>query len=177
MATAFGFELPLLLTVLGFALVIAEAIAPGTHFIVPGVALLAAGLLGLALPAAADPLSSAVVVFAVGVSVLYVYRRFDFYGGKGVARTRDSGSLVGQRGRVTERVTPSHGQVELRDGGFDPTFSARTEDGEIDEGVEVVVVDAGGGSVLTVEPAYAMDEGDLADELLSEDETGSDANT
>jgi len=150
--------LPLVLTVGGAALCIAEAIAPGAHFIVVGVALLLAGLIGLLVPALAGPLALAVLVGVIGAVTLYGYRRYDLYGGKGEARTRDSGDLEGQDGIVTETVTPSAGQVRLRDGGFDPTYSARTVSGEIPEGSEIIVTDAGGGSVLTVESVDGMDE-------------------
>lgn len=151
MVEAFGLSLPILLTVGGIALLVAEAIAPGAHFVVVGIALLAAGLLGMVLGPAATPLVMAAVVLGAGGVSLWAYRHFDFYGGKGTGRTQDSGSLVGQEGQVIERVTPTSGRVRLADGGFDPVFSARTVDGEIPEGATVVVTDPGGGSVLTVE--------------------------
>ncbi len=150
--------LPLVLTVGGVALCIAEAIAPGAHFIVLGVALLLAGLFGLAFPALAGPLALAALVGVIGAVTLYGYRRFDFYGGDSDATTKDSHDLEGKEGVVTEAVTPSSGQVRLHDGGFDPTYSARTVDGEIPEGSEIMVVDAGGGSVLTVESVDGIDE-------------------
>jgi hypothetical protein len=53
--------------------------------------------------------------------------------------------------RVTERVTPTEGEVKLDDGGFNPYYSARSIDGEIAEGTRVMVVDPGGGNVVTVE--------------------------
>jgi hypothetical protein len=41
--------------------------------------------------------------------------------------------------------------VKLDSGGFNPFYSARSVDGEIPEGAEVIVVDPGGGNVVTVE--------------------------
>jgi membrane protein implicated in regulation of membrane protease activity len=149
-----GGSLPLLLTISGAVLVIAEAFAPGAHFIVLGVALLVAGLIGLFLPPGLGiflPIILAALVMVVGVTALYVYRQFDFYGGKGQGRTSDSSSLRGKVGRVTERVTETEGQVKLEDGGFNPHYQARTSDGELAEGTKVIVVDPGGGNVLTVE--------------------------
>jgi len=169
----FGVALPLLLTILGVGLIVGEAMAPGAHFIVLGVALLGAGIIGLVVPTLAQPLVAAALVLGVGAVALYVYRTYDFYGGKGIARTSDSETLVGQRGVVTERVTPQRGRVELREGGFDPTFSARSVDGEIDAGTEIIVVDPGGGSVLTVEAVESLDD---IDRQLAREREESDAN-
>lgn len=143
--------IPLLLVIAGVGLAIAEAMAPGAHFIVLGVALLVAGLVGLLIPAVASPLVLALLVLIVGGGALYGYREFTFYGGDSLSATTDSSSLKGRSGRVTERVTETTGQVKLDSGGFNPRYSARTINGEIPEGREVIVVDPGGGNVLTVE--------------------------
>jgi membrane protein implicated in regulation of membrane protease activity len=147
-------NLPLVLVLVGAGLVIAEAFAPGAHFFVVGVALFAAGLVGLALPASLGALSLIVmagtVLLSAGVT-LYVYREFDIYAGPGEGRTSDSGSLRGQIGRVTEEVTPTDGEVKLDSGGFNPYYQARSIDGTIPEGEEIVVIDPGGGNVVTVE--------------------------
>lgn len=151
-------SLPLLLSIAGIGLIIAEALAPGAHFIVIGVALLFAGLMGLAFAPLATPLALAAMVFLAGAAALYAYREFDLYGGKGIARTSDSDSLRGSTGVVTERVTTSKGQVKLDDGGFNPRYAARTMDGQIPEGERVMVIDPGGGNVVTVEPLGAVED-------------------
>lgn len=147
--------LPLLLIAAGLALSIAEALAPGAHFVVIGVALLSAGLVGLALGpllgVVLGPFVLGLLVLAFGALAFYGYRELDLYGGTGRAQTTDSGSLRGETGRVTETVTPTGGEVKLDQGGFNPFYSARSVDGEIAEGTEVMVVDPGGGNVLTVE--------------------------
>jgi membrane protein implicated in regulation of membrane protease activity len=143
--------LPLLLVLAGLGLSLAEAIAPGAHFVVLGVALLAAGLVGLFIGPFATPLVLGVLVFTFGALALYGYREFDLYGGKGEGQTRDSESLKGKTGRVTERVTPTGGEVKLDAGGFNPYYAARSVDGELPVGSEVLVVDPGGGNVVTVE--------------------------
>jgi membrane protein implicated in regulation of membrane protease activity len=151
-------SLALLLTVAGAALCIVEALAPGAHFIVLGVALLVAGLVGLTFPPLGTPLALAFLVLAVGAASLYGYRRFDLYTAEGgIATTRGSTDLVGEEGIATERVTPTEGQVRLRNGGFDPVYSARAMSETIPEGAEVIVLDAGGGSILTVETVGALD--------------------
>ena len=156
--------LPLLLVTAGLALSIAEAMAPGAHFIVLGVALLAAGLVGLVVGPLATPFVLAFLVLVFGGLALYGYREFDLYGGKGQAQTSDSGDLKGKTARVTERVTTSGGEVKVDGGGFNPYYSARTMEGEIPEGEEVIVVDPGGGNVVTVESLGAI-EGSLDREL------------
>jgi membrane protein implicated in regulation of membrane protease activity len=143
--------LPLLLVVAGLGLSLAEALAPGAHFVVLGVALLLAGVVGLVLGPLASPFVLAALVVVFGALALYGYREFDLYGGEANGQTSDSESLTGRLGHVTERVTPTSGEVKLESGGFNPYYAARSVDGEIREGEEVVVVDPGGGNVLTVE--------------------------
>jgi membrane protein implicated in regulation of membrane protease activity len=142
--------LPLLLVIAGLGLSILEAMAPGAHFAVLGVALIAAGVVGLVLGPVAGPVVLGVLVLVFGALALAGYRQFDLYGESGMGQTSDSDSLRGRTGRVTERVTPDSGEVKLERGGFNPNYAARTLDGEIPVGTEVLVVDPGGGNVLTV---------------------------
>ena len=177
MAELFGISVPFLLVLVGAALMIMEAFAPGAHFIVVGVALLAAGIAGLflggLLPGAALPLVLAAIVLVAGGAALYGYRQFDFYGGKGSGQTSDSASLRGKTGRVTKRVTENDGEVKLKGGGFNPYYQARTMDGEIEEGEKVMVIDPGGGNVLTVESVSAFDDDEIDRELAADrDRTG-----
>jgi len=131
------------------------------------VALLAAGIVGLLLGPLAGPLVLAVLVLVFGGLALAGYRRFDFYGESGVGQTSDSDSLRGRTGRVTERVTPQSGTVKLDRGGFNPNYAARSIDGEIPVGTEVLVVDPGGGNVLTVTSLEDMED-DIDAELARE---------
>ncbi|GAA0661033.1 NfeD family protein [Natronoarchaeum mannanilyticum] len=165
---------PLLLVIAGIVLLVMEAMAPGAHLIVLGVALLFAGLLGMAFTPLAAPIAMAATVLVVGAAALWIYREFDFYGGKGTARTSDSDSLKGQTGKVTERVTATEGQVKLEDGGFNPFFQARAFDEEIPEGTEVIVVDPGGGNVVTVDSMEQFDR-DQIDRELERDSRASEA--
>jgi membrane protein implicated in regulation of membrane protease activity len=142
--------LPLLLVLAGLGLSVAEALAPGANFVVLGVALLLAGVVGLVLGPLASPLILGLLVLLFGALSLYGYREFDLYGGKGSGKTSDSDALTGKFGRVTERVTPTSGEIKLDSGGFNPYYSARSMDGDIPEGTEVMVVDPGGGNVVTV---------------------------
>ena len=156
--------LPLLLVATGIALSIAEALAPGAHFVVVGVSLLGAGLIGLLIPGLAGPFVLAALVLLIGIVTLYGYRELDIYGGKGQAQTSSSSDLKGQTARVTSRVTPKEGEVKIDNGGFNPYYSARTIEGEIPEGEEVMVIDPGGGNVVTVESLGAV-EGSIDREL------------
>ena len=149
-----GLPLSLVLLLAGTGLIVAEALAPGAHFIVLGVALLAAGLVGVLLPPSLGiltPFVLAAVVLLAGAVSLYAYREFDFYGGRESGQTSDSDALRGKTGRVTEPVTTNDGEVKLEAGGFNPYYRARTTHGTIAEGEEVIVVDPGGGNVVTVE--------------------------
>jgi membrane protein implicated in regulation of membrane protease activity len=146
-------QLPLFLILVGAGLIMAEAFAPGAHFFVVGVSLFVAGLVGFLLPlgGALNLVIMAFVVIATALATLYAYRELDIYSGTGEGKTSDSSSLRGQTGPVTERVTPTDGEVKLDSGGFNPYYKARSVDGEIPEGEEVMVVDPGGGNVVTVE--------------------------
>jgi membrane protein implicated in regulation of membrane protease activity len=174
MAELFGIALPLLLFVVGVGLTIAEAFIPGAHFIVIGVALLVAGLVGLLIPGAGAPLVMALTTLVVGVGMLYLYRQLGIYGADGVATTTDSGSLKGMEGVVTERVTAREGEVKLDDGGFNPFYRARALRSTIEEGERVLVVDPGGGTVVKVQPVGAVG-GDIDRELARERERNSEA--
>jgi membrane protein implicated in regulation of membrane protease activity len=149
-----GLPLSLVLLLAGTGLMVAEALAPGAHFIVLGVALLAAGLVGVLLPpglGALLPIILAAVVLTAGAVALYGYREFDFYGGRGTGQTSDSAALRGKTGYVTEQVSTNDGEVKLEAGGFNPYYRARTVSGTIAQDEEVIVVDPGGGNVVTVE--------------------------
>lgn len=159
-------SLPLLLLIAGIGLAIAEALAPGAHFIVLGVALFVAGLVGLLVPFLAGPLALAAMVLVTGAIALYAYRELDIYGGKGQTSMSDSESLKGKTGRTVERVTETDGRIKLNEGGFNPYYAARTIDGEIPEGTEVMVVDPGGGNVVTVEPLSVIED-DIDRELAA----------
>lgn len=166
MVDVFGESLSFILVVLGVSLCVLEAFAPGAHFIVVGVALLAAGLIGLAVPPLATPIALGVLVLGVGALALYLYRTYDFYQGTDRGRTRDSMDLLGAEAKVIETVTPDGGRVKITGrGGFDPTYSARSIDGTIEVGARVVVTDPRGGNVLRV---AAADQADDIDRELAE---------
>ena len=167
----FGLSLSLILLLAGTGLIVLEALAPGAHFIVVGVALLAAGLVGTLLGSALGPLAPlllAVVVLVAGAGSLYAYRNVGIYGRSDDGRTSDSDALRGETGRVTERVTRDGGEVKLQEGGFNPHYQARAMDGAIDEGEEVMVIDPGGGNVLTVESVASISEDAIDRELARE---------
>jgi len=166
MVDVFGESLSFILVVLGVSLCVLEAFAPGAHFIVVGVALLVAGLIGLAFPPLATPIALGVLVLGVGGLALYLYRTYDFYQGTDRGTTRDAMDLLGAEAKVIETVTPDGGRVKLTGrGGFDPTYSARSIDGTIAVGERVVVTDPRGGNVLRV---AAADQTDDIDRELAE---------
>ena len=136
---------------------LAEALAPGAHFIVLGSGLTVAGLVGVLLSpfiggVAIILLMTLVFLLASGAT-LAGYRRLGIGSGGSGSKTTDSSSLRGNTGTVTERVTSDGGEVKLDDGGFNPYYRARAMDREIEVGTEIVVMDPGGGNVVTVAPA------------------------
>lgn len=159
--------LPLLLLAAGLLLAVAEAIAPGANFIVVGIALLGAGLVGLALGPLASPFVLGLLVLLFGGLAFYGYHELDVYGGKGQAQTRDSSSLKGETGRVTETVSPTGGEIKIAGAGFNPYYTARSLEETIEEGEEVLVVDPGGGNVVTVTPLGAVED-DIDRELAAD---------
>ncbi|GAA0653402.1 NfeD family protein [Salarchaeum japonicum] len=163
--------LPLLLVIGGVALMVMEAFAPGAHFVVIGTALTVAGVLGILLPTVfAAPIALAVVVLVVGGVSLWVYRHFDIYEGTDEGQTEGSAGLRGKTGYVVERVTERDGRVKIEGGGFSSRYAARTRNGAIEEGTEIIVTDPGGGNVLTVEPLDGRDDIDRELERERDDE-------
>ena len=160
--------MPHLLLIIGLVLIVLEAMSPGAYLIVIGVALAGAGLLGLLLPVEASIFVLSAFTLVIGFAAAWVYREFDFYGGKGMAQTSDSGSLAGATGYVTETVTARGGQVKLEGGGFTPFYSARSNGGTIEEGERIIVLDPGGGNVLTVEDMSAIETDEIDRALARE---------
>jgi membrane protein implicated in regulation of membrane protease activity len=170
-------QIAYLLVLAGAALIVGEALAPGAHFMVLGVALLVAGVAGLFLPASLGVVGLFILAFLVlfvGGATLYGYRNFSIYGSKNSGSTSDSEALRGKFGHVTERVTPTDGEIKLDGGGFNPHYQARSVDGEIPEGTEVAVVDPGGGNVLTVEAVETLTD-ELEHELSRAEREAADA--
>jgi len=64
-------------------------------------------------------------------------------------------------------VTTAGGQVKLSGAGFNPHYAARSIEGTIEEGEEVMVVDPGGGNVVTVE-SMGYVEDDIDRELAAD---------
>ena len=159
--------LPLLLLAAGLLLAVAEAVAPGANFIVVGIALLGAGLVGLALGPLASPFVLGLLVLLFGGLTFYGYHELDIYGGKGQAQTRDSSSLKGKTGRVTETVTPTGGEIKIAGAGFNPYYTARSLEETIEEDEEVLVVDPGGGNVVSVTSLGAVED-DIDRELAAD---------
>jgi membrane protein implicated in regulation of membrane protease activity len=160
----FGLSISMLLLLAGAGLMVAEALAPGAHFFVIGVALFVAGLVGVFLPpgigGVLTPLILSAVILVVAGATLWLYRQYEITDMPSAGRTSDSDSLRGKTGRVVERVTETEGVVKLDGGGFNPNFQARSVSGTIAQGEQVIVLDPGGGNVVTVEAI-----GDLEDDI------------
>lgn len=151
----FGFSLSMLLLLAGVAMILAEAVIPGAHFIVLGVATFLTGLVGVLTPAG-DSVILLTLTFGAASVVTYLgYSRLDIYGndGSGVMGSSDSEDLVGKEGEVIETVKRSSGKIDLDDTvGFSSKYQARSASGQdIEVGTRVIVTDGRGGSVVEVE--------------------------
>jgi membrane protein implicated in regulation of membrane protease activity len=157
MVDIFGLPLSMVLLLVGAGVMLAEALAPGANFIVLGSGLTVAGLVGVLL----SPLIGGVAIILLMTLVFLLasgatlagYRRLGIGTGGSGSKTTDSSSLRGNTGTVTERVTSDGGEVKLDDGGFNPYYRARAMDRPIEVSTEIVVMDPGGGNVVTVAPA------------------------
>lgn len=170
MTEILGLTLPLLLLLAGTAMMLAEAVIPGAQFVVVGVALFVSGLVGVIL---GGPFASIVVLTAMTITFAvfaYVaFREIDLYEGPDRGQTSASSDLTGQTAIVTDTVTNRSGSVRLTEGGgFDPSYLARSEHGEIPEGEEVMITDPGGGNVVRVQRLDHI-ETDSIDRALARD--------
>ena len=153
-----GLGLPLLLVLAGAGLMLAEAVIPGAQFVVVGVALFLSGLVGILLGGA--------FTSVVALSLMTIAFGVFAYNGPDRGQTSDSDDLSGETAVVTEKITARGGAVRLSEGGgFDPNYRARSEQGDIEEGTEVIVTDPGGGNVLTVASLEAVREDAIDREL------------
>lgn len=147
----FGQPLAVVFVIVGAGLILAEAGIPGAHFIVLGVSMFGAGLMGMVLPETlTSPLTLAGLTLANGIIAFVAYKRLGIYK-TDESQTKDSDSIIGTVGVVTETVTSSSGYVELETTGFTTDYSARTEVGELPRGERVIVTDGRGGNIVTVE--------------------------
>ena len=169
-----GVSLNLIILLVGSLLVIAEAIIPGAQFIVIGVSLLATGVIGFAVPTIGSSIPLLLGVFIItSILTFLAYSKLNIYEGEGgVIETSDSDSLKGIEGVVVEPVTQSNGKVDLNKTGFATEFQARTEfDQTIEEGTKIVVVDGGGGNIVTVQEMADITQDEIDKELDRELET------
>jgi membrane protein implicated in regulation of membrane protease activity len=157
----FGLSISMVLLLTGAGLIVAEALAPGAHFFVVGAGLFVAGLVGVFLPpglGVITPLVLAVIFLVSSGVTLWGYRQYELTEMPSKGQTTDSDSLRGKSGRVVERVTETDGVVKLDGGGFNPNYQARSVSGEIPEGEKVMVLDPGGGNVVTVESMDSLED-------------------
>lgn len=140
------------LILLGAGLMIAETVAPGANFVVVGVGLLITGFIAFLLPFG-SPIILPIVFVVVSAITFYFYKELAF-SDDNTAQTTDASSLKYKEGIVTEKVTPTQGQVRITDDVslMNSKFQARCDQGEIPEDTEIIVNNPGGGSILRVRP-------------------------
>lgn len=137
--------------IIGATLIIAEAFIPGADLLVVGFTLFVTSLVAWSLPWLSIPIIFVISVI-VAVGSFYLYHNYITYGNE-KGKTSDSSDLEYTEGTVVEKVTKTSGRVQLEEGsGMSTVFQARSPEGEIEEGTEVIVTDSGGGSILEVVP-------------------------
>lgn len=145
--------LPLIFVIAGLSLIIAEAVIPGSQFIVLGTALLLSGVLGFFEPSMGGSLLSlslAVILFGIGAYLVFRTIGYGRAPASPVKETTDTPTIEGMDGRVITRVTPDkNGQVRID--GHPYTFSARpATHEEISPGARIIVTNRSVGRTLTV---------------------------
>lgn len=142
------------------------------NLVIVGIVVSLAGLIGVVVEPESTLLVLAALVPVVGFLLFYLYRHVQYPRSEAPEQTSSARSLVGQAGDVTEEVTPRGGEVELLRGGFTPTHRARSRSGTIAPGERVIVIEPGGGNVLTVAPADEVDVDELETPQEAADDVG-----
>lgn len=150
------FDVAFIVFVIGLLLTMTGAFGEPNLMIV-GLAVTIAALIGMLLGPYSTPIVLGALIPLVGFLLYYVYRFLEFPRSRGPQQTSSASSLLGASGLILETATPRGGSIELDGGGFDPHYRCRTTGATIPEGERAVVVDPGGGNVLTVVPEEAFD--------------------
>lgn len=164
-------DLAFIVIVLGILLAMTGAFGD-PNLVIVGLVVSIAGLIGVLVEPTSTLLVLAALVPVVGFLLFYLYRHVQFPRSEAPDQTSSAHTLIGQPGRVTEEVTPRGGEVELLRSGFDPRHRSRSRTGSIPVGERVIVVDPGGGNVLTVAPADEVDVDELETAVEAADDAG-----
>lgn len=150
------FDVAFIVFIIGLLLTMTGAFGE-PNLIIVGLAVTIAALIGMLLGPYSTPIVVGALIPLVGFLLYYVYRFVEFPRSRGPQQTSSASSLLGASGRVIETATPRGGAIELDGGGFDPHYRCRTTEATIPAGERAVVIDPGGGNVLTVVPEEAFD--------------------
>lgn len=163
-------DIAFVVIVLGILLTMTGAFGD-PNLVIVGLVVSIAGVIGVLVEPRSTLLVLAGVIPVVGFLLFYLYRFVQFPRSRAPAQTSSAASLVGRTGRVTEEVTPRSGAIKIDGGGFDPHYRCRTKAGTIAVGETVVVIEPGGGNVLTVARPSAVEYESLGDRE-EQDEVG-----
>lgn len=122
------------------------------NLVIVGIAISITGIVGMFLGPYSTPVVLGAMIPIVGFLLYYLYRHVEFSSTERPEQTSNAQTLRGTTGRVTTAVTPRDGEVDLDRPGFHGRYRARSTEGRLEKGTRVVVVDPGGGNVLTVAP-------------------------
>ncbi len=151
-----AFDLAFLLLVLGILITMTGAFGE-PNLVLVGLVISIAGVLGLLLGEYSTPIVLGGLVPTVGFVLYYIYRYVQFPRSERVEQTSSAASLVGESGTLLSAADPRGGRVKLDGTGFTSEYPCRTRSETLAEGTDVVVIDPGGGNVLTVAAADEVD--------------------
>lgn len=142
-------ELGLILIVIGIILFVVEAAEPGFFIAIPAGVLIILGIIAIAYPQILTTIWTPLIVAAVVIPLMVASIKFyQTISPPSKPKTTMSSSLIGQTGRVLQRVEPDelNGKVKI-----DNQVWSATADEEIDSGKKIVVVESKGVHVVVKE--------------------------
>lgn len=164
-------DLAFAVIVLGILLTMTGAFGD-PNLVIVGLVVSIAGAIGILVEPGSTLVVLAAMIPVVGFLLFYLYRHVQYPTSESPDQTSSAASLVGKRGRVTERVTAREGEIELFRAGFDPHYRCRTEGEPIEVGEAAIVVSPGGGNVLTVAREDEVDMAELNQRSANADKRG-----
>lgn len=145
-----GFSIGVAAVIIGMIMIMSIVILPVDEIVVGGIGLTLAGILATLIPFLGGLIPVAIMTVVFTIVSYYLYKNNVRVGGLN-ENTSDSGDLVGKTGIVVETIPASGtGTVKLEGGGFSRYSATAEENKRIEEGESVMVMDPGGGNIVSV---------------------------
>lgn len=151
------YDIGFIVLVLGILLTMTGAFGD-PNLVIVGIVVTIAGIIGMVIGPYSTPLVIGSLIPLLGFLIYYIFRYMEFPGSERPEQTSSVASLRGSEGRITKQVDTHGGEIKLDGGGFDPHYRCRTSGEILEVGERAIVIDPGGGNVLTVARAGTVDE-------------------